>query len=131
MPMSVKLSIFDLKSFTYFWGINWCMYTFKYDFRKYFTLLCSGLTSFFCYKANKRGVILVIFECELKTLILGHRVNPKGQLISKCLFLVSSILPKNEQKQFDLSRLVVVVRSNFFVRILEELRIPKNPYKIN
>ena len=36
----------------------------------------SGLTSFFCYKANKRGVILVIFECELKTLILGHRVNP-------------------------------------------------------
>ena len=26
----------------------------------------------------------------------------KGQLISKCLFLVSSILPKNDRKQFDL-----------------------------
>ena len=57
------------------------IYTLKYDFKKYFTPLWSGLTSFFCYKANKRGVILVIFECELKTLILGHRVNSVSSVV--------------------------------------------------
>ena len=50
--------------------------------------------------------------------------TPKGQLISKCLFGV----PKNEQKQVDLK-----YHSSFFVRFLEELRIPnpKIPFKIN
>ena len=39
---------------------------------------------------------------------------------------------KNERKQFDLKyHTYVVVRLNFFVRFLEELRIPKSPFEIN
>ena len=52
-------------------------------------------------------------------------VPAKGQLISKCLFGVYNFSPKNERKQ-DL-----VVKSNFFVRFLGELRIPKSSFEIN
>ena len=56
----------------------------------------------------------------------GHPYSlsgPKGQLISKC-FLVSSILPKNERKQFKFSY-HMVVKSNFSSVFLGELKIPK------
>ena len=32
--------------------------------------------------------------------------SPKGQLISKCFFLVSSMLPKKRTKKFDLTTMV-------------------------
>jgi hypothetical protein len=48
----------------------------------------------------------------------------KGKLISKGI-LVSSILTKNEQKNYDTSGQIV------FVHFLEELRIPKSSFEIN
>ena len=56
-------------------------------------------------------------------------MNDKGQLISKCLFFVSSILPKNERKQFDLWYHSSKVE--LFVRFLGELKIPKRHFEIN
>ena len=44
-------------------------------------------------------------------------------------FWCLQILPKNERKQVDLR--FIVVKSNFFVHFLEELRIPKSPFEIN
>ena len=46
----------------------------------------------------------------------------KSQLISKCL-LVSSILPKYELKNFNFCP--ILMRQTFFVRFLEEWKIPK------
>ena len=50
--------------------------------------------------------IFRILKMYLRIFILSNRkvlkrLVTKGQLISKCLWQVSSILPKNEQKQFD------------------------------
>ena len=43
-------------------------------------------------------------------------------------FLVSLISPKNENKS---TLGIIVVKSNFFVPFLGELRIPKSPSEIN
>ena len=43
-------------------------------------------------------------------------------------FWCLQILPKNEWKQVDLK--FIVVKSNFSVHFLEELRIPKSPYEM-
>jgi hypothetical protein len=52
----------------------------------------------------------------------------KGQLILKSL-LVSSILPKNELENNNCYP--SLLGQKFFVRILEELKKPKSPFKIN
>jgi hypothetical protein len=47
-------------------------------------------------------------------------------------FWCLQILPKNERKQVGLRyHSKYFVKSNFFVRFLEELRIPKSPFEIN
>ena len=48
----------------------------------------------------------------------------KGQFFRN-VFLVSPILPKNERKS------IIIVKSNFFVYFLEELRIAKSSLEIN
>ena len=53
-----------------------------------------------------------------------NRTDAKGQLISKD-FLVSSILPKNERKNYYDTRGRIV-----FVRFLEELKTPKRHFEI-
>ena len=68
-----------------------------------------------------------LFEGKILNLpiyILVNYVIAKGQLISKCL-LVSSILPKNERKQFDLSSKVDFYRS-FFGRIEDTKKTFRN-----
>ena len=54
---------------------------------------------------------------------------PKGQLISKCLFCIFNI-PKQWTKTIRLE-VTIVVKSNFFVRSLGELKIPKRHFEIN
>ena len=44
---------------------------------------------------------------------------------------VSSILSKNEWKQFDLRYHCIVVKSNFFVLFLDKLKITKRYFEIN
>ena len=55
-----------------------------------------------------------------------------GQLIPY-VFLIFSILPKNERKQFDLRKLRYhkLVKSDYFVHFLGELKIPKRHLEIN
>ena len=45
--------------------------------------------------------------------------------------MVSSILPKNERKQFDLRYQCKYCKLNFFLRFLEELKTPKGHFEIN
>ena len=52
----------------------------------------------------------------------------KGQLISKCLFCVFKFFQKTNEK--ELSWGIIVVKSNIFIRFLEELRITKSPFEI-
>ena len=53
----------------------------------------------------------------------------KGQLISKCLFGVLNFFQNtNENKS---TWVIMIVKSNFFIHFLEELRIPTSPYEIN
>ena len=55
--------------------------------------------------------------------------HPKGQLISKCLFGVFKFFQKTNENKSTWD--IIVVKSDFFVRFLEELRITKSPCKIN
>ena len=56
----------------------------------------------------------------------------KGQLISKCLFGVVKFFQKRTKtSRPEVSYDIIVVQSNFFIRFLEELRIPKSPFEIN
>ena len=66
----------------------------------------------------------------LSTLLLAASyVSTKGQLISKCLFGIFNS-PKKTNENNSTSG-IIVVKSNFFVRFLGELRIPKSPFEIN
>ena len=53
----------------------------------------------------------------------------KGHLISKCLFGVFKFFQKTNKNKSTWG--IIVVKSNFFIRFLEELRIPKSPFEIN
>ena len=53
----------------------------------------------------------------------------KGQLISKCLFSVFKLFQKTNENKSTWG--IIVVKSNFFVRFLEELRTPESPFEIN
>ena len=53
----------------------------------------------------------------------------KGQLISKCLFGVLNSYKKTNKNNSTWG--TIVVRSNFLVHSLEELKIPKRYFKIN
>ena len=53
----------------------------------------------------------------------------KGLLISKCPFGVFNFFQKtNENKS---TRGIILVKSNFFVHFLGELRIPNSPFEVN
>ena len=67
---------------------------------------------------------LAVF-CQLPNGRLNLRHKGKGQLISKCLFGVFNS-PNKRTKTIRL-----VIQSNFFVRYLGELKIPKRHFKIN
>ena len=53
----------------------------------------------------------------------------KGQLISKLIFGVFKFFQKTNENKSTWG--IIVVKSNFFVRFLEELRILKSPFEIN
>ena len=55
------------------------------------------------------------------------KISVKGQLISKCLFGVFN----SPKKRLKTIRLEEVVKSNFLVRFLGELKIPKRYFEIN
>ena len=57
------------------------------------------------------------------------RVELKGQLISKCLFGVFNSPKKKNENNSTWG--TIVVKSNFFVRFLGELKIPKRHFEIN
>ena len=57
------------------------------------------------------------------------RFFSKGQLISKCLFGVFKIFQNTNENKSTWG--IIVVKANFFVRFLEELRIPKSSFEIN
>ena len=68
-------------------------------------------------------------ESDANSILHTYTVSSKGQLISKSLFGIFKFFQKmNENK---LTWGIVVVESNFFVRFLKELRIPKRPFEIN
>ena len=56
-------------------------------------------------------------------------MNPKGHLISKCLFGVFKFFQKTNKNKSTWG--IIVAKSNFFICFLEELRIPKSPFEIN
>ena len=58
------------------------------------------------------------------------KVITKGQLISKLLFVVFNS-SKNERKQVHLRFHSTANRSIFFVRFLEEFRIPTSSFEIS
>ena len=53
----------------------------------------------------------------------------KSQLILKCLFSVFDFSQKTNENNSTWG--IIVVKSNFFVRFLRELRMPKSPFEIN
>ena len=53
----------------------------------------------------------------------------KGQLISKCLFGVIKFFQTMNENKWTWG--VIVVKLNFFIHFLEELRIAKSPFEIN
>ena len=77
---------------------------------------------------------LLVHQVTLKfTINLEFIFTPKiwilkGQLILKCLFGVFNS-PKNKRKQFAWG--TIVVKLNFFVCFLVELKIPKRHFEIN
>ena len=56
-------------------------------------------------------------------------LRTKGHLISKCLFSVFKLFQKTNEIKSTWG--IIVVKSNFFVRFLGELRVPKSPFEIN
>ena len=71
-----------------------------------------------------------------KQILCGHfhfvrlaRSDAKGQLISKCLFGVFNSPKKTNEN--NLTWGTIVVKSNFFVHFLGELKIPKRHFEIN
>ena len=69
-------------------------------------------------------IIWILF----KTIFNNYLVDSKGRSISKRLFDVFKFfLRKNKNKS---TRGIIVAKSNF-LRIFEELRIPKSPFEIN
>ena len=52
-----------------------------------------------------------------------------GELITKCLFDVFKFFQKTNENKSTWG--ILVVKLNFFVPFLEELRIPKSPFEIN
>ena len=63
---------------------------------------------------------------NLIVIILGF---PKGHFDSKCLFSILKIFQKTNENKSTWG--IIVVKLKFFVRFLEELRIPKSPFEIN
>ena len=55
--------------------------------------------------------------------------HTKGQLILKCRFCVFKFFQKTNKNKLNWG--IIVVKLNFFVCFLEELRIPKSPFEIN
>ena len=55
--------------------------------------------------------------------------DTKGQLILKLLFCVFKFFQKTNKNKSTWG--IIVVKLNFFVRFLEELRIIKSPFEIN
>ena len=78
---------------------------------------------------------LRILECKKKKSIQYFNLwmiffsSAKGQINFKVSFWCHQFLPKTERKQVDLR--YHSSKSNFFVRFLGELRIPKSPFEIN
>ena len=52
----------------------------------------------------------------------------KGQLISKCIFVCTQFFQKLNENKLNWG--IIIVKLNFFVRFLEELRIPKKLLKL-
>ena len=73
----------------------------------------------------------VLFSFSMKLVKVAEHNGSKVQLISKCLFWCLQFPPKNEQKKVDLIWGIIVVKSNFFVQFLGELKIPKRHFEIN
>ena len=57
------------------------------------------------------------------------RKSVKGQLISKCLFGVFKFFQKTNENKSTWG--IIVVKLDFFICFLEELRIPKSLFEIN
>ena len=71
----------------------------------------------------------ISFHKAFFDIIVRIAVFTKGQLISKCLFGVFNFFQKTNKNKSTWG--IKVVKSNYFVRFLEELRIPKSPFEIN
>ena len=54
-------------------------------------------------------------------------LGTKGQLISKCLFSVFNFFQKMNENKSTLG--IIVVKSNLFVRFLEEIDDSKKPFR--
>ena len=127
-----------------------CFFNLSSNFARYANV-CE-LTSFYCSKFvklqtlvnNKTSCVLCrvserlsceqlakvsIYSPYLTKPCLSCKYLLKGQLISKCLFGVFDFSQKTNENKSTWG--IIVVKSNFFIRILEELRIPKSPFEIN
>ena len=58
-----------------------------------------------------------------------RHLSTKGQLISKYLFGLFTCSQKKNKNKWTWG--IIVVKSNFLVHFLRELRIPKSPFEIN
>ena len=76
--------------------------------------------------------IFALFDFEVLNFLLNV-LNFIGFLKRSVNFEMSlwclQILPTNERKQVD--HIKYLVKSNIFVGLLQELRIPKSPFEIN
>ena len=57
-----------------------------------------------------------------------QKQEAKGQIISKCFFVVFDFLQKTNENKSTWG--IILVKSNSFVRFLEEIEDIKNPFEI-
>ena len=72
---------------------------------------------------------VLVSGTKTDSLSIGSGAVVKGQLISKCLFGVFNFSQKTNENMSTWG--IVVVKSNFFVRFLRELKMPKRHFENN
>ena len=92
---------------------------------------CSLIASLKDWKIGPSVIVKVTLDSNLVPRKTCE--TSKGQLISKWFFgVLDFLLPKHQRKQVDLRYVcIIVVKSNSFVRFLEEIEDIKNHFDIN
>ena len=75
---------------------------------------------------------LLCYNLWIKASVIWQFFSPlcfKGQLISKCIFGAFKFFQKTNENKSTWG--IIVVKSNFFVRFLEELKTTKRHFEIN